>query len=365
MPEPLKNIYNPCFFEAFTGTLNEVIPGFKKQQFVNTVFNIEWPDKELKQRIKHIAISLKEQLPGDYKDNIKAITKVIEALKAKGVKENNFEYIFFPEFIAIYGLHDLETSLKAMEVVTQFSSCEFAVRPFLLQYPDEVMHQMLLWSKHPHPSVRRLSSEGCRPRLPWGLGIPQFKKDPSPILPILDNLKNDTSLFVRKSVANNINDIAKDNPSIAIQLVRDWKGVSAETDWIIKHGCRSLLKKADKNAYQLFGLSSSLPKMVKKLSLSASKINIGDQLQYSFILSPATTLKLRVECAVYYNKANDKQNKKIFKLSEQTYEAGKNYRFDRTHRFQHFTTRRQYAGKHKIGIVINGQEQVSKEFVVV
>lgn len=95
------------------------------------------------------------------------------------------------------------------------------------------MKQMLVWSKHEHWGVRRLSSEGCRPRLPWAMALPNLKKDPTPIIPILENLKNDPARFVRLSVANNLNDIAKDNPEIVIDLAKKWKGESKEVDWLL------------------------------------------------------------------------------------------------------------------------------------
>ena len=274
--------------------------------------------------------------------------------------------MFLPDFIEQYGLNDLQTSLKAMETITQFTSCEFAIRPFLLRYPDEVMAQMLKWSQHSNHSVRRFSSEGCRPRLPWAMAIPQLKKDPSPILPILQNLSADESLFVRKSVANNLNDIAKDNPGVVLQLVKGWKGLSKETDWIIKHGCRTLLKKADKDVYKLFGLNGTANCEVNGLKLQKSKIRIGDRLHFSFDLKTKNKneTKLRIEYAVYYVKANGTQSRKLFKLTEKAYRPGTTYSFSRHQRFQDFTTRKHYPGKHKIGIVVNGQELATKEFML-
>src|SRR6476660_5187696 len=134
MPEPLKNMYSPTFFEQFTGTLKEVLPKFRKQQFLNEIFDTGWESKELKQRMRHISTVLHNHLPGKYKEKVALILELISHLKEKGVKPG-FEYMFFPDFIEQYGLDDLKTSLKAMEIITQFISCEFAIRPFLLIYP--------------------------------------------------------------------------------------------------------------------------------------------------------------------------------------------------------------------------------------
>jgi 3-methyladenine DNA glycosylase AlkC len=320
MPSPLKNIYSPTFFEQFIVILQQVLPQFKKQSFINQVFDTQWETKELKQRMRHIATALKEHLPETYPEQVAVIVRLIDQLKENGIKAG-FEYMFFPDFIEQYGLNDLKTSLEAMEMVTQFTSCEFAVRPFLLKYPDQVMAQMLKWSQHAHSHVRRFSSEGCRPRLPWAMAIPGLKKDPSPIFPILENLKADESLFVRKSVANNLNDIAKDHPEAVVQMVQDWKGANKETDWIIKHGCRTLLKKAHSSAYRLFGLDSAGACEVHNLKLDKTKLKIGDRLVFSFdVKTGKTASKLRLEYAVYYVKAAGKESRKIFQLKENMFE---------------------------------------------
>jgi 3-methyladenine DNA glycosylase AlkC len=365
MPEPLKNMYNARFFERFTDTAKEVIPAFNTQRFIKQVFDASWKAKELKQRVRHVSTLLKEQLPGSYKEQVENIIQLIERLEKKEIK-GGFEYMFFPDFIEQYGLDDLKTSLNAIERITQFISCEFAIRPFLLRYQDEVMKRMLLWSNHPHHHVRRFSSEGCRPRLPWGMAIPQLKKDPSPILPILENLKKDESLFVRKTVANNLNDIAKDNPDVVLHLVKSWKGKSKETDWIIRHGCRSLLKKADEKVYELFGLNGKTNCEITNLKLGKSKIKIGDRLSFSFELKAMSKKpsRLRLEYVVYYVKASGKQTRKIFKMAESDYKPATIYSFKKEQRFQDFTTRKHFPGKHKIGIVVNGQELATAEFML-
>ena len=364
MPEPLKNMYSPTFFEQFTKTVKQVLPQFKKQAFLNQVFDIEWEQKELKQRMRHISTVLCAHLPGNYREQVQQIINIIEQTKKNGIQAG-FQYMFFPDFIEQYGLVDLKTSLKAMETITQFTSCEFAIRPFLLRYPTEVMAQMLAWSTHPHAHVRRFSSEGCRPRLPWAMAIPQLKKDPSPILPLLQNLKADESLFVRKSVANNLNDITRDHPELVMQLVKEWKGVSKETDWIIKHGCRTLLKKAHPSTYALFGLNSTASCLVSNLKLSQTKLKIGDRLGFSFDLKTSEApSKLRLEYAVYYAKAAGKQSRKIFQITENTFQPGNPYFFKKEQRFQDFTTRKHYPGKHRIAIVVNGQELAEKEFLL-
>jgi 3-methyladenine DNA glycosylase AlkC len=364
MPEPLKHVYNPAFFDQFTKTVKQVLPPFKKQAFLNQVFDTEWEGRELKQRMRHIASTLKNHLPGNYKEQVQSIIRIIDQTKANGI-EAGFQYMFFPDFIEQYGLDDLKTSLQAMETVTQFTSCEFAIRPFLLKYPGEVMAQMLKWSKHKHPHVRRFASEGCRPRLPWAMAIPVLKKDPSPIFPILENLKEDESLFVRKSVANNLNDIAKDHPEAVAERVKTWKGLSPETDWIIRHGCRTLLKKAHPATYQLFGLNNTAACQVLELKLSSNDLKLGDRLRFSFSLKTGDApAKLRLEYAVYYARAAGKQSRKIFQLTEKEFAPDAVYPFQKEQPLQDFTTRKHYPGRHKLAIVVNGRELAEKEFLL-
>lgn len=163
--------------------------------------------------------------------------------------------MFFPDYIERFGMEDYAVAVGTMERLTAFTSCEFAVRPFIKKHEGQMLEQMLGWSEHSSHHVRRLASEGSRPRLPWAMALPKLKKDPSPILPILENLKVDSSEYVRRSVANNLNDISKDNPDVALSVFRDWIGHSPETNRIVKHGCRTLLKQGVPEAMELFGFS--------------------------------------------------------------------------------------------------------------
>jgi 3-methyladenine DNA glycosylase AlkC len=164
----------------------------------------------------HTAKVMNHFFPDDSGKATAIIKQIIENLRIAGVKEDSLEFMFFPEYIAMYGIDDYENSISAFEFITRFTSCEFAVRPYILKYEEKMLDQMLSWSKHTDNRVRRLASEGSRPRLPWAMALPNLKKNPTPILPILNNLKQDSSEIVRRSVANNLNDISKDNPEFVI-----------------------------------------------------------------------------------------------------------------------------------------------------
>ena len=190
MASLLKDLYSPAFYSAFTNVLAQVIPTLDKGQFTAAIFDETFESKELKERMRHTAIVLHQFLPAEFAPAAALIEQLIRRLREEGIKESSLEYMFLPDYIETYGLDDFENSVKAMEVITQFTSCEFAVRPFLLKYGYRMMEQMVGWSLHENHKVRRLASEGMRPRLPWAMAVPALKKDPTPILPILENLKH-------------------------------------------------------------------------------------------------------------------------------------------------------------------------------
>ena len=227
---------------------------------------------------------------------------------------------------------------------------------------------MLAWSKHEHWGVRRLSSEGCRPRLPWAMALPNLKKNPAPIIPILENLKNDPSRFVRLSVANNLNDIAKDNPATVIELAKKWQGESQEIDWILKHGCRTLLKQGNAEAMELFGFGSSAENIsIEDFRIVTPKVNVGKSLEFSFKLlnnNPKKT-KIRLEYAIYYQKANGTLSKKVHKISEKDYAGNSATPITRLHSFKVVTTRVLHLGLHQVSVIINGNEFDKFDFELV
>lgn len=364
--EPLKNMYNRNLLQYIADVATDAIPHFRKEDFVKAVFSEGWEELELKQRIRRISTSLHSVLTGNYKADIKDILKLAKAIHKSVGRDNTFEYIFLPDFIEQYGTGHFSESLNAMEKITVLSSCEFAIRPFLIKDMSAVLPVMLQWTNHSHPSVRRLASEGCRPRLPWGLALPALKKDPSPVLPILEVLRNDPSEFVRRSVANNLNDIAKDNPQVVLSVAAHWQGHSAETDKILKHGCRTLLKKANPEALTIFGLVLSPPCTVSALCLRNKNIGIGDELNFSFdLLHHATTAtRLRIEYIITYAKANGKQSSKVFRITENTYDAASTVSYSRKQSFADMTTRKHYAGAHRLAIAVNGQEMAALDFEV-
>jgi 3-methyladenine DNA glycosylase AlkC len=350
MPEPLKNLYHKPMLAEFAATMRRVHPSFDQVRFLWRVFDASWERRELKERMHHITESLRAELPQEYDEAIDILSRAAPSC-------DGFPFMFFPDFVEQYGLQHEERSLQALELFTQYSSSEFAIRPFIKQHPERVMKQMFAWARHESHHVRRLASEGCRPRLPWAVALHDFQRDPTPILPILEVLKTDASEYVRRSVANNLNDIAKDHPELVIELARRWKGSHPHTDWIVKHGCRTLFKRGSSDALKLWGFEASNAVRVQNFRVLHTSLAIGDTLEYAFdvVSDGAAAHNVRIDLAVDYVKANGSTSRKVFKLAEKSVEAGA-HGFRRTLRFQDFTTRKHYAGEHRLALVLNGVE---------
>ncbi|MCC3380666.1 hypothetical protein ACFQ5D_10570 [Paenibacillus farraposensis] len=360
MAEPLKNIYTEDFLRLFGERVQTAYSSFDTQKFILQVMDETWNELELKERIRRISLTLGACLPNRYKEALNILLAIDEHC-------SGFPYLFFPDFVEVFGQgkQHWDLSMKALERFTSKSSAEFAVRPFLLHEPERMMRQMTAWAGHPSEHVRRLASEGCRPRLPWGQALPIFKRDPAPVLAVLELLKADPSLYVRKSVANNLNDIAKDHPDTVIVTARRWKGTNPDTDWIVRHGCRTLIRKSNPEVMALFGYADDMDgePLVTQASLTANPamLKIGDSCELSYViqLRGGEAVRVRVEYGIDFVKAKGHVSRKMFLLSDKTVPGGTRLTGTRTHHFADLTTRRHYSGVHRIALFVNGQEAAS------
>ncbi len=358
--QPLKDqFFSKVYVTTLASEVKHAAPNFDTKEFVNRVLDRSWKARELKDRMHHIADCLHKALSRDYKSCIKLLTPIVQ----RRIKEktNSFGDMIFPDFVERFGVEDFKTSAKALEIFTAACSSEFAVRPFIVRYPKEMMQVMLKWSTHTSEHVRRLASEGCRPRLPWAMALPEFKKDPRPVLKILENLKSDPSEYVRRSVANNLNDISKDNLEIALQTAERWVKESPE---LVRHALRNELKKGNPRALKLFALATKTKTKIHGLKATPSKIKIGEAVRIEFSAVAAIAERLRLEYWVFFVKASGSTSKKVFQITEREFEKGSRHSFSKKHRFQNFTTRRHYAGAHRIVVAVNGQEKAETQVLL-
>jgi 3-methyladenine DNA glycosylase AlkC len=362
----LKDLYNKEFYTSFSVVLENHIPNFDKKKFIKMIFSSPFDSMQLKERMRHTTITLNHFLPNDFNESCFILKKCIQQIQGNSNDWGALEYLFFADYIEQFGIEHYEPSVEAIEFTTQFITCEFAVRPFIIKYPNKILSQLKKWAKHPNAKVRRLATEGIRPRLPWAMALPEFKKDPSQVLEILEILKNDESEFVRRSVANNLNDISKDHPSLVIEIAKRWKGISVETDNIIKHASRTLLKQGHTDILNHFGLDSKNI-LIKNGRIQTPKIKIGDSLMFSFEIENNNKSKkyIRLEYAIYFLRQNGTYGKKVFKISEKEYEKLSKITIYKNHSFRRITTKKYYEGKQFISIIVNGRECEKKEFSLV
>ncbi|NVJ54008.1 MAG: DNA alkylation repair protein [Campylobacteraceae bacterium] len=354
MAEQLKNVYTKEYINNLANKIKENHQKFDIDSFINSIFNSTWETLELKMRMRHIAITLNEYLPLPYKEQL-------EILKPASKDFTGFEAMFFQDFVEVYGLDDFENSMDALEVFTQDSSSEFAIRQFILKEEDKTMSKIKHWANSSNEHIRRLASEGCRPRLPWACALPSFKKNPKKVLEIIELLKHDKSKYVQKSVANNLNDISKDNPHLVIEFIKTNLGKAKELDWICKHAARTLLKKGDREVLCLFGYINNSHVEVKNFICDKS-LKIGENLNFSFDIHSNENLgKLRIEYAIIYKKSKDNSSRKLFLISQNEIKA-KTKSFSKKQSFKEMTTRKHYKGEHQIEIIINSDVKYKESF---
>ncbi len=354
MAELFKNLYNEDYIDLLCSNLLHV----NKKEFTCRVFDELWESRELKERMRHISIVLGEFLPVNYEESIDILKTTFLNMPSNMGLEN----MIFQDFVEVYGMDDFEKSMEALECFTKGSSSEFAVRRFIIKYPKKSMARMKIWANWDNEHVRRLASEGCRPRLPWAISLPEFKKNPKKVLEILDILKDDESEYVRRSVANNLNDISKDNPKVVKKITKNWLGKNKNRDKLLKHGCRTLLKISDKDTLAMFGF-----KKVKDINIEdftiTKDVEFEKELLFSFILNSTETLgKLRIEYALHFVRQNSKYSKKVFKISEGFYNQTSK-KIQKSYSFRAISTRKYYNGLHKIQIIINGEILHEDEFI--
>ncbi|RVU39923.1 DNA alkylation repair protein [Rheinheimera riviphila] len=351
----LKDLIDVAFMQRLGNACHQLQPTFDSTRFVSTVVDDNYHALELKARIQRVATILFQQLALPF-------VKSCEILKPLSSQFGGIQGFVFPEVVAQFGLDQPDIALPALGHFTQFSTSEFAIRPFISRYPELTLPQLALWAQSDNHHLRRLASEGSRPRLPWGQALPQFKKDPTPLLPILEQLKQDPSDYVRRSVANHLNDISKDRPELMLELCQRWFGQHPDTDWIVKHALRGLLRQRHPVALQLFGYQ---PLAVQAQLQLPARVKMGERLEFSVLLSQATTGsgKTRVEYAIDFASKAGKPRHKVFQWLERVVNEPE-LTLQRSYLFKDLTTRKHYAGEHRLYIIVNGQIVTSQSFLL-
>lgn len=360
-PFLLKNMVTPETVGALASWVGAVSADFDAEAFVEDVFDAEWPERELKQRTRHITLMLGRHLPDAYPEAVAILT-----VAADRHGEPGWDAMSFSDFVEVYGMDDPDVSIPALAEFTKLASSEFAVRPFILRYPDRMYGVMVAWAEDEDWRVRRLATEGCRPRLPWGMALKPVQEDPTPILPILETLRHDESEDVRRSVANNLNDIAKDHSALVVEVLQSWQDGTKETGALTKHALRTLLKKGDAGALQLMGFDPGAAASVTELRIDPEALKVGADGRVSFTLrsDEPDRASFMIDLAVFFQKANGSLSPKVFKLRTAELAPGESIEISRKITFQQLSTRRVYPGPHAVEVQVNGAVRARLHFAV-
>ena len=363
----MKDNLSHTAVERISQVLSLAMPEFNKNAFIQTaIYGLD--ELELKQRVAHIINAMHKYLPSDFEEtaNILLNVKVHWCSKSDENTYSNFAAWPIIDYVAAYGLNFKEISLNVLKQLTSLFSAEFAIRPFIEKYPEYCNQTFKSWILDENEHVRRLVSEATRPRLPWGLQLKGFMLDPRPNLPLLTHLKSDPSLYVRRSVANHLNDISKDNPDIVINLCKSWQdnALNQQENWVIKHATRSLVKSGNLQVLSLLGFTQEPDVDVLDLKIKTKQIQIGNDLNFELSLTSNSKQqqKLVVDFAIHFRKSNNKTAPKVFKLKTFSLQAKANIYLTKKHSFKKISTRKYYPGEHKLEIFINGQSKSTKTF---
>lgn len=310
------------------------------------------------ERVRHIADALKPALPDDYPVAL-AIVRAMAPRLAHG-----FQAVAVTEYVARQGLDHFDLSMNALADLTRFGTAEFAIRPFLTRDTPRALAIMEEWTRSDNEHVRRLASEGARPRLPWAGRVPALKNDPTLAAPILERLKADPSPYVRKSVANHLNDIAKDRPDWLLDRLADWSQDDPHTKWIVRHALRTLIKAGDTRALALIGVADGAEVTLRSFSVEPRSVRLGDQLSIAAELhSDADTLqRLVVDYRVHYARAGGKTAAKVFKLKTFDLAARGTTNLSIRQTIRDFSTRRHHPGRHEVELIVNGRTMATAAF---
>ena len=349
---------------ALARQISRVYPAFDEKRFIRHCTR-KLNSLEFNARVGQFADALAACLPDDYGKAIGIVKRSLPP-KLPDCEAVTDGWLQWPvgQYIANHGQSHFDESMHAMVELTQRFSAEFAIRPFVEHQAEATFKFLSLNIDHPSPHVRRWCSEGTRTRLPWGKKLVSLIEDPSPVWPILEALKDDDELYVRRSVANSLNDLSKDHPGAVLALCKRWsKNNSSSTEWVIRHALRGMIKAGDAGALALIGFNKP-EKITAELRISPTKIKIGESIALQLALknTSARPQLLLVDYIVYYQGKQGSKRAKVFKWKTLKLAAGESAEIIKKHPMRLTTIRALYAGRHRVELQINGIVVASENF---
>ncbi|HUH07020.1 MAG TPA: hypothetical protein VML96_04340 [Egibacteraceae bacterium] len=347
-----KDEISPALVRALADELRRAWPALPVEQFVAQAS--DGLDRlELKARVAHVVVALRRALPPDFASIVKIIDR---ALRSPGLDG----WMMWPitDAVAEAGIDDPHLALPLLARLTPRWTSEGAVRPFIERYPEIAFEHLRAWANDPDEHVRRLVSEGTRPRLPWSSRLGDLHRDPAPAIELLDALWDDPAEYVRRSVSNHLNDIAKDHPALAIATARRWLAEGGEhAEWVARRGLRTLIKAGDPNALALLGYDPAAAINLADFTLSPTRIQIGESASISFTLATGgdDPVRAMIDYIVWHVGARGDLRPKVFKLTDRVLHPGATDRIEKAHPFREVSVRQLYPGLHRVEIQVNGR----------
>ena len=350
MAEPLKNSFGPDVPARIADMIRQVSPDFDRDRFLSAALD-GYDDLELTPRARQISNALAEVLPMDRDLAIRIIMDAlgpeIEGAELTGM--GSFLYLPFVFFVADHGLECYETSMRAQYEITKRFTAEFSIRAYLERYPKKTLQRLAKWARDPNVHVRRLVSEGTRPRLPWAPRLRGFQRDPSPVLDLLELLKDDPEEYVRRSVANNLNDISKDHPTRVVDTARRWlTNASENRRRLVRHALRGLIKAGDRDALEVLGFGTDSALRIGDVTCKPRVVTIGEKVRIDVGVTNTsnTTVGALIDLRVHFVKANGSTRPKVFKGAVLELKPGETGAVRKTVSLAQRTTRTHYPGTH-------------------
>jgi 3-methyladenine DNA glycosylase AlkC len=355
----LRDVFNPTVVNQLADRIAASWPAFDRDGFAAAV-NEQMPPLNFGARSNLIRDTLWAYLPQDFPQAVQilldALGPEIPHCELSGL--DGFTVMSLNDFVAKYGIDHFDLSMHALYEMTKRFTAEGAIRAFLKKYPGQTLAVLEGWASDPNCHVRRLVSEGTRPRLPLAPRLDQFVKDPRPVLRLLDKLKNDPERMVQRSVANNLNDIAKDNPTAVVETLSAWKSdPSLGVRWIMGQASRTLVKQGQKEALALLGYPAEIDIEVQSLRVQSPIVRLGEALVFDFEVCAQSDQpqNLMIDFIIHHVKANGRRSPKVFKLTQKRLEPGQRLAITKRHPMRPISTRVYYPGTHLLEIQINGQ----------
>lgn len=349
-PKQLKEWFNEERYTLFADQLGSLCAGFERARFLGLVLE-GLQGRELMQRLRQTTLAFQASVPGAYRDQIAVLRRLAPLIK------HSFVGVLPCDFVGQYGIHDFDFSMEALAAFTACGSGEFAIREYLRSDFERAMRFTSQWVKDSNEHVRRLASEGTRPRLPWSFRLEAVVKEPRLTRGLMQALRRDESLYVRKSVANHLNDVAKDHPEYLLEQLESWDFRDERSAWIARRACRTLIKDGERRALALFGVEAPPQLCALSFATSVEHLRIGESLELraEFVGAATHSQRLVIDFAVHYVRDQGRSNRKVFKWKELSVEKGERVRLSKKLAFVLRSTRRLYPGAHRVELLINGQ----------